>query len=253
MEKAPVPVILYQDEAIVVVSKPPAYHTLPDRFRRDIPNLRDWLQSRLGKIYVVHRLDHDTSGVIIFARTADAHRALSLQFEQRTVNKRYHAVVVGLVEQDLFDIDIPLMEDPAKPGRVIPSARGKEALTHVRVMERFRGATLLECVPVTGRQHQIRVHLAAIGHPLLVDPLYGVGEGVYLSALKTRYKPSHEHPERPLIARATLHAEEIAFIHPITQQPCSYVAPYPRDFRALLHALRKYSSFHAPESLRLKQ
>lgn len=242
MGKAPLPVIVHEDEAIVAVIKPPSFHTLPDRFRRDIPNLRDWLRQRYGEIYVVHRLDHDTSGAMVFARSADAHRHLSLQFERHTVRKLYHAVVAGVVEQDAFDIDIPLLADPAKPGKVIPSARGKDSLTRVRVTERFMGATLLECEPVTGRQHQVRVHLAAIGHPLLVDPLYGIGDGVYLSAMKAYYKKSRGEEERPLIARATLHAIELSFFHPTTNAEFTITAEYPKDFRALLQVLRKYAS-----------
>lgn len=241
MGKTALPVILYEDEHLVAVAKPPQFHTLPDRFRRDIPNLRDWLMKRYGEIFIVHRLDHDTSGAIIFARTAESHRELSLQFEHRQVKKFYHAVVIGDLDQDFFEIDIPLMEDPAKPGRTIPSARGKESLTRVYVRERFRGTTLIECEPVTGRHHQVRVHLAAVGHPLLVDPLYGVGDGFYLSALKRHYKKSSDEGERPLIARATLHAERLSVRHPGRQEQMTFVADYPKDFRALLHALRKYS------------
>ncbi|MCX7930324.1 MAG: pseudouridine synthase [Chlorobi bacterium] len=242
MAKTALPVIIHDDEAIIVIAKPPSFHTLPDRFRHDMPNVRDWLCHRYGDIYVVHRLDHDTSGVMVFARTAEAHRHLSLQFEHRMVEKNYHAIVVGVVEQDEFDIDIPLMADSSKPGRVIPSARGKESLTRVRVIERFDGSTLVACQPVTGRQHQVRVHLAAVGHPLLVDPLYGVGDGVYMSALKPRYKKAKDEPERPLISRATLHALRIVIEHPIDGKRVAFVAEYPKDFRALLQALRKYTS-----------
>lgn len=249
MGKVALPVIAHQDEAIVAVIKPPSFHTLPDRYRRDIPNLRDWLRRRYGEIYVVHRLDHDTSGAMVFARTAEAHRHLSLQFEHHAVQKRYHAVVVGVVEQDTFEIDIPLLADPAKPGKVIPSARGKDSLTRVRVKERFQGATLLECEPVTGRQHQIRVHLAAIGHPLLVDPLYGIGDGVYLSAMKAHYKKSRQQEERPIIARATLHAVQLSLVHPITNAEFSIVAEYPKDFRALVQVLGKYASSDGCKSL----
>ena len=242
MGKATVPLIAYEDEAIVAVMKPPSYHTLPDRFRRDIPNLRDWLRARYGEIFVVHRLDHDTSGAMIFPRTAEAHRHLSLQFEQHSVRKLYHAVVAGVVEQDTFEIDIPLIADPSKPGRMMPSARGKESLTRISVRERFQGATLLECEPVTGRQHQVRVHLAAIGHPLLVDPLYGIGDGVFLSAMKHRYKKPREQQERPIIARATLHAWQLTVVHPTTGEDFTIEAHYPKDFRALLHVLSKYAA-----------
>lgn len=107
MGKTTLPVILYEDEQLIAVAKPPQFHTLPDRFRRDMPNLRDWLVRRYGDIFVVHRLDHDTSGVIVFARTAESHRNLSLQFEHRQVQKVYHAVVVGDLEQEFLKLTSP--------------------------------------------------------------------------------------------------------------------------------------------------
>ncbi|MBU3741352.1 MAG: RNA pseudouridine synthase, partial [Candidatus Kapabacteria bacterium] len=164
---------LYCDDAIVVVNKPSGLLSIPDRFDKELPNVRGLLQQKYGEIFVVHRLDRETSGVLIMARTADAHRHLSEQFEHHTVTKLYHAVVSGIVDRDEIPISIAIAPDQRRKGLMKPSARGKEARTNLRVLERFRVATLIECELVTGRQHQIRVHCSAIGHPLLVDADYG--------------------------------------------------------------------------------
>jgi len=235
--------ILYCDDDLVVVNKLPGLLTIPDRFRRDLPHLRGLLERRFGKIYVVHRLDKDTSGAIVFARTAEAHRALCLQFEYRRVEKVYHAVLAGILERDTLEIDFPLLPDPRRPGRMIPSARGKEAQTSLRVLQRFQIATYVECRLRTGRLHQVRVHCAAIGHPLLVDPEYGGVPAFFLSSIKRRYKLAKEEVERPLLERVPLHARALGFEHPRTGQFLWVEAPLPKDFRALLHALQKYAPY----------
>ncbi len=233
--------ILYCDESIIAVNKPPGVLSIPDRFRKDIPNLRTLLEERFGRVFVVHRLDKGTSGVMLFARTAEAHRALSLQFQYHRVEKVYHAVLAGIVEREELDIDFPLLPDPRRPGHMIPSARGKEARTHLRVLQRFQIATYVECRLVTGRLHQVRVHCAALGHPLLVDPDYGGAEAFFLSSIKRRYKLSHGDVERPLFDRLPLHAVALEFDHPTTHVRMHLEAPLPKDFRALLHALHKYA------------
>ncbi len=238
--------ILYHDEWLIAVNKPPGLLSIPDRFRRDLPHLRGLLERRFGRLYVVHRLDKGTSGVMLFARTAEVHRALSLQFEYHRVEKVYHAVLSGVLEQDTLEVDFPLLPDPHRPGRTIPSARGKEARTSIRVLARFQVATYVECRLTTGRLHQVRVHCAAIGHPLLVDPDYGGAPAFFLSSIKRGYKSSPEQPELPLLARVPLHALALAFEHPGTGQRMLIEAPLPKDFRALLHALQKYAPYTSP-------
>ncbi len=238
--------LLYEDEDLVVVNKPPGVLSIPDRFRSEQLNVRQWLMERRGRVYIVHRLDRDTSGVMVVAKTAEAHRALCLQFEYRRVRKRYHAVLAGVLEQEELQIDFPLLPDPRRPGRMIPSARGREALTSARVLERFAVATYVECQTSTGRLHQIRVHCAAIGHPLLVDPEYGAVEGFLLSSIKPRYKRAPDEPEPPLMGRVPLHALALAFEHPRTGEWVEFQAPLPKDLRALLHALRKYAPYTQP-------
>lgn len=237
------PEILFEDEHILVLAKPAGLLTLPDRFNQALPNLRTMLVERYGAIFVVHRIDRETSGVMLFCKTAEAHKALSEQFETRSVRKIYHALAQGRFEQEELAIDIPLHADPARPGLMSPSVRGKESLTQVRVLKRFRMATLLECELITGRQHQIRVHCAAVGHPLLVDKDYGGLDEFMLSSVKRKYNVGKHEEEKPLMTRTTLHAFSMTFTHPATQEVMSFEAPYPKDFKALLQALDKYAAY----------
>lgn len=236
---------LYCDDAIVVVNKPSGLLSIPDRFDKELPNVRGLLQHKYGEIFVVHRLDRETSGVLIMARTADAHRHLSEQFEHHTVTKLYHAVVSGIVDRDELPISIAIAPDPRRKGLMKPSARGKEARTNLRVLERFRVATLVECELVTGRQHQIRVHCSAIGHPLLVDADYGRSTQFMLSAIKRKFNLAKNTEERPIIERLTLHAYSLSVAHPATQERMTWEAPYPKDFAATVQVLRKYAAPYA--------
>lgn len=237
------PDILHEDEHIIVLAKPSGLLTLPDRFNTTLPNLRTMLAEKYGEIFVVHRIDRDTSGVMMFCKTAEAHKIMSEQFETRSVRKIYHAVAQGRFEQDELPIDIPLQADPQRAGLMAPSVRGKESLTQVRVLKRFRLATLIECELVTGRQHQIRVHCAAIGHPLLVDADYSENTEFMLSSVKRKYNVGKNQEEKPLISRTTLHAFSLEFTHPATQEIMRFEAPYPKDFKALLQTLEKYSPY----------
>ncbi len=237
--------ILYQDDQVVVVNKAYGMLSIPDRFKKGEDNLRTLLEQKFGKIFVVHRLDRDTSGVMVFALNAESHRNLSIQFEKHTVDKKYLAVVAGIMAKDDLDVDIPLMPNPRIPGTMMPSARGKASFTHIHVLERFRVATLIECTLKTGRQHQLRVHCAAVGYPMLVDSVYGRSDSFQLSAIKRRFRLQKDEEEKPLIQRTTLHAHSLSFIHPVSGERLSFVAEPPKDFKALLTVLRKYSASYA--------
>jgi RluA family pseudouridine synthase len=213
--------ILYQDEFLLAVNKPAGLPTLPDGYQRDAPCLIDLLNQQFDRVWVVHRLDRDTSGVIVFARTAEVHRALNIAFDSRQIHKVYHAIVIGTPEWDEHLIDLPLRPDGDRRHRtVIDRARGKPALTRVRVLERFAQHTLIEAQPETGRTHQIRVHLAALDLPLAGDGLYGGKDAA------------------ALIQRSALHARSIEFTHPVTHEAVALAAPYPDDFASALAQLR---------------
>ncbi|HVZ41191.1 MAG TPA: RluA family pseudouridine synthase [Candidatus Kapabacteria bacterium] len=229
--------VLYEDERIVVFDKAPGVAAIRERFQVGV-SLKEIAEERLGRLWTVHRIDKDTSGVILFARDADAHKLLNDQFERHEPLKIYAAVLEGEMVEEEMTIDIPIAVDPANAARMRPSARGKESLTVLRVRERFRGFTYVEARPRTGRQHQIRVHCKAVGLPLAVDPLYGNRSELFLSAIKRRYR-GYDREEKPLMARLTLHAEQLTIQHPGTGQPATFTAPLPRDMNALLTQLRK--------------
>lgn len=164
--------VLLEQGGVLVVDKPPGIAVIPGR--GEGPNLRALYEAeRAQKLWVVHRLDRDTSGVLVFALNPDAHRAWSMAFEHGEVKKRYLALVEGQLERERL-LDWPI--GPARKGRMKVSAQGKEARTVVRPLERFERATLVEAEPLTGRSHQIRVHLSHAGHPLLFDHQYQHGE-----------------------------------------------------------------------------
>jgi len=229
--------VLHEDDRIIVFDKASGVASIRERFEVGV-SLKEMAEEKFGRLWTVHRIDKETSGVIIFARDAEAHRSLNGQFERHETIKIYAAVLEGEMPEQEMRIDIPIMSDPARPGRMRPSARGKESVTILRLRELFRGFSYVEAQPLTGRQHQIRVHCRAIGMPLAVDAFYGNRSELLLSSFKRRYR-SYGQEERPLIARLTLHAERLTVAHPGTGEPVTFAAELPRDMRALLNQLRK--------------
>ena len=249
--------ILYEDDDLLVIDKPTGLLVIPDRWDASKPTVvklaRAYLQARADaegtlaaeppRVWVVHRLDRDTSGVLILAKSNRAHAALSRQFELGKVQKTYLALVNGQGLRDAGVIRLPIGPHAHRPGMMAVRRRhGKSALTRYSVLERFRGYTLLDVRPHTGRSHQIRVHLQAICYPLAIDALYGSGESLLLSALKPSYRPKAGAAEHPLMARLTLHAQALKLTHPTHGGTCTWVAPLPKDFAAVLRNLRRYRS-----------
>lgn len=230
--------ILYQDDWLFIVNKPAGLLSAPDRYDPDAPVVSRELEMEFGHLWAVHRLDKDTSGVLVFARTEEAHRAMSVAFEGRKVHKAYHAVVNGRPSWQETTCALPLMPDGDRMHRTIVDGSAKESLTEFRIMGLHARMAIVEASPVTGRTHQVRVHLAALGHPIACDPLYGDGKPVFLSHIKRRWK-GDEYKERPLISRTALHAYSIRFDHPEDGRPLAFEAPYPKDFRALVTQLSK--------------
>ncbi|NBO69385.1 MAG: RluA family pseudouridine synthase [Bacteroidetes bacterium] len=243
------PEIIHEDEMLVIVSKPAGMLTIPDRFDKSFPNIRAFLLDLYSDIYTVHRLDRDTSGILLFAKNADAHKHLSMQFEHQLIEKTYTAIVRGIVSKDQQEIDIPLIADTRKKGLMRPSARGKDSFTYIHVEKRFRIATLLQCKPKTGRLHQIRVHLSAIGYPLLVDPDYGSSSEFRLSTIKKKFNVGKNQEERPLLSRTPLHSTSIEFLHPATENKVKFSTDLPKDMSATLNVLSKYAPYKSFDSL----
>jgi 23S rRNA pseudouridine955/2504/2580 synthase/23S rRNA pseudouridine1911/1915/1917 synthase len=237
--KQQLPSVIYEDDQLLIADKPSGLTVIPERFNTTKPCLQSILQEKYGKLWVVHRIDRETTGLVCFARNEEAHKNLSKQFETREVRKFYKVIVSGRLEGTEGEIDSPIMERPHKLGTMMVHPKGKEALTLFSVEEQFRSCALLNVEIKTGRTHQIRVHFAAVGHPLLVDSIYGQHAAFYLSSIKKKYKQS-DPEEKPIISRLTLHAYELELNHPFTGERMKFTSTLPHDMEALLKVLRKY-------------
>lgn len=230
---------IYRDEDLIILDKPSGISVIPDRSDDELPSIRDRLIEKEGRIWIVHRLDKATSGLLVVARHAEAHRHLNRMFEEREVNKEYLAIVDGHPEEDPAEIAVPLLSHPHK-NLVTVDPSGKPSATLIKTERAFGRTSLLRVRLLTGRKHQIRVHLAYLGNPLLVDPVYGRRNAFFLSEVKKKYKPSGE--ERPLIQRLTLHAASLSFIHPFKEVHMEWELPLPRDLQVTLKQLDKWDN-----------
>ncbi|GAP06675.1 pseudouridine synthase, RluA family [Anaerolinea thermolimosa] len=222
--------VLYSDESILVVNKPAGLLTVPDGYHRELPTIRSFLEPQWGRCWIVHRLDKDTSGVMVIARTPEAHRDLNRQFASREVHKVYHAICAGSPCEDEWQINFPLRVNGDRNHRtVVDPVQGKPALTVIRVLRRLACTCLVAAMPFTGYTHQIRAHLSSSGFPLLGDPLYRIP--------RTFTGPVPDFSSLPIFSRPALHAFQIHFLHPETGQSVEFTAPYPVDFQALLDQL----------------
>jgi RluA family pseudouridine synthase len=242
MTNSALPPILFEDDSFIAFDKPSGLLVSPDRWDKERENLAAMVHKELSpNFFNVHRLDCDTSGVILVAKTKKALDAASNLFQSREVQKQYVAISHGLPKEEKGTIRMAMAEDETRPGKMKIVRSGKPAVTDFEVVERFRRYALVKLVPHTGRTHQLRVHLAAIGCPITCDRFYGDGRGLMLSELKRHYKQHAERPERPLIGRLALHAEVLSLPHPVTGVPLLIRAPMPDDFELALKYLRRYS------------
>ena len=244
LEPEPIPLcILYEDEHMLAIDKPPdmvvhpargaAGGTLVNALLHHCRGLSD-LNGPL-RPGIVHRLDRNTSGVILAAKTNAAHRALADQFKDRRVHKEYLALVRGATAHDSGEIVLPIARDPRMRERMcVRRIGGRKAISRWFVEERFPRFTLLRVEPLTGRTHQIRVHLSALHHPVVADALYGGGDGLYPHEIAGRGAPGGE----PIISRQALHARRIRFDHPVTGKPMDISSPVAADIARALDALR---------------
>ncbi|MEX6687688.1 RluA family pseudouridine synthase [Danxiaibacter flavus] len=229
--------IIFENDHFIAINKPAGLLSVPDRMQSEV-SLKDLLLQQYGSIYTVHRLDKDTSGVIVFAKDEETHKQLSQLFEGRDVEKFYLGLVHGHLQQEKGSIDASIMEHPGKNGKMITHAKGKTSLTDYEVVESFKLYSLIKFQIHTGRTHQIRVHMQHIGHSIVCDELYGDGEPVFISSLKRNYKLSKsEDEERPILSRLALHSALLKF--ELDGESYTLEAELPKDMRALLQQLRK--------------
>lgn len=229
--------ILFENDHYIIINKPPYISTLEDR--NDPLNILSLAKAYWPDAQVCHRLDKETSGALAIAKHAEAYRHFSIQLESRQVKKIYHAVVDGLHEFENLEAGEPILSTNSKSR--VDYREGKPSFTLVSTVERFKFHTLVKCFPVTGRLHQIRVHMAHHEAPVSCDPLYG-GKFIFLSQIKRKFKlAKSEEEEKPLLSRVALHAYSLTFrdFSETEGDIVEIVAPYPKDFDVLLLQLRK--------------
>ena len=228
--------IIFENSDFVAVNKPSGLLTIPDR--EGNVALKNMLQQKYGEIFTVHRLDRDTSGIVVFAKNEKTHKDLSQQFENRETSKIYNGFVLGVPSQASGVINEPIAEHPVKKGMMTVFRKGKESITEYEVVESFRLYSWMQFRILTGRTHQIRVHMKHLGHPIVCDEMYGDGKPVFISTIKRNYKLSKTtEEERPILSRLALHAAQLRFV--LNGQEFDLKAEIPKDMRALLQQLEK--------------
>jgi RluA family pseudouridine synthase len=246
--------VLYEDEHLLALDKPSGLLSSPDRcdpkrsslmrlLHAGIAEGKPWARQR-GLTYLMnaHRPDFETSGVMLLAKTKPVLVLLANLFGSEKPGMEYVALVEGAPREERFDADAKLAPQPGKPGlmRVDPRS-GKRSCTNFEVRGRFSGWTLLACVPLTSRTHQIRAHLRHAGLPIVGDALYG-GRPLLLSNLKRGYRLKPNTSERPLLGRVALHAEKLPLAHPVTGKSLSITSPWPKDFNVAVKYLSRYAA-----------
>ena len=238
--------IVYEDENIAALNKSSGIAVSPDRWNPSLERL-DKLAAeflKIKKLYTVHRIDRDTSGLVVFAKNSGTHKALSLAFEERKVKKRYIAAVHGRPSWQETACDLPLVPNGNKQHHtIIDKFRGKKSLTAFRFLLSAGNYSIIEALPETGRTHQIRVHLASLGHPVVCDEFYGNMKPVLLSAIKRGWR-GDPLDERPLISRLGLHAAGLSIpgFGAAGAASLELKAPLPRDMAALIRQMEKASN-----------
>ena len=226
--------VIYSDNDFIVLNKRSGILIAADRYNPDAPRLDLMAEKEFGKLYAVHRIDKDTSGLIIYAKNLEAQKGISMQFEQRKVQKTYHALVYGHPLWEDLHVDLALEPDgDARHRTVVNKKFGKPSITDFHLIGVCGPYSWIEAKPKTGRTHQIRVHLAANNLSIVCDPLYsGNQKPVRLSEVKRKWN-GDEDEERPLLSRLALHAYKIQFEHPATHEQVTFTAPYARDMEAV--------------------
>jgi len=228
--------ILFEDDHIIIFNKPANLTSEKDNSPGGI-SLFDMAKKYNDGLMLCHRLDKETSGVILAAKNEDTYKKFSLMFQKREIHKEYHALIEGVRKFEQTMINFPLTKKGTFRA-VVDKRDGKRAETIVDSLENFKHYTLVKAQPISGRFHQIRAHLAAVGCPLAGDVLYG-GKPFYLSKIKRKYNPNTDEEEAPIMGRAALHSFSLSFQYP-DEKDFIVTAPYPKDFETMLKMLRKF-------------
>lgn len=233
--------VVYEDEDLIAFDKPTGMLIAPDRWDKDRISLMRVVHERWSpKYFNAHRIDRETSGIVLCAKNRKMLTATCRLFEKGDIHKNYRALVRGAPADAEGLIVARVVPDPVHPGRMRVGRPGKRAETRYQVLNAWRGFALLRCEPLTGRTHQIRVHLAYIGCPIIADRFYGNGRGLMLSEIKRHYRYA-AGLERPLIGHLALHAESLSFPHPADGRPVEITAPLPHSFELAVRYLDRFA------------
>ncbi len=231
--------IIFENDQFVAINKPAGMLTIPDRYNESISSLYKLLEKKYQRIFVVHRLDRETSGIILFAKDELTHKHLSQLFENRNVEKFYLGIIRGSLQDKKGVIDEPIAEHATNKGLMVVHKNGKASVTEYEVIEDYGLYSLVKFKIHTGRTHQIRVHMKHLGHPIACDEMYGNAQPVLLSSIKKKYKLSkHDEEERPILNRLALHSSQLKF-KDLSGTPYDLMAALPKDMKALLQQLNK--------------
>jgi 23S rRNA pseudouridine955/2504/2580 synthase/23S rRNA pseudouridine1911/1915/1917 synthase len=231
--------LVFEDEYIIALNKPSGLLSIPDRFDANKLNAFGLLKATNEELFVIHRIDKETSGLLVFAKTRESHKQLNQLFEDHLINKTYLCVVESFPEIPKGIIDKPIAHSPSQTGKMMIHPKGKQSQTKYELIEKFNKFSLIHAEPITGRTHQIRVHMASIGCPILCDPLYSLRDTVTIADIKRKAQINDEGEIHPLMARTALHAFKMDF--QLFNKSYNLEAELPKDMKALLAQLKKWA------------
>ncbi|MBK9108065.1 MAG: RluA family pseudouridine synthase [Saprospiraceae bacterium] len=230
--------VIFENDYLLAINKPSGLLSIPDRYDKTLPCAYHFLKEKHEQIFILHRLDKDTSGILLFAKDPETHQTVNGMFEHQEIEKTYQCITEAYPVDNEGMIDMPIAHDPSHPGRMTVHPKGKTCITKFLVLQRFKHFGHIQVSPKTGRTHQIRVHFAFIGSPLVCDPLYGIRKTLGIQDIKRKAKRIDIEEASYLLQRTALHASQLSFV--LNGENYLLQAPMPKDMNAALKQIEKW-------------